>query len=331
MLAGLLVVPAFSAPQSDSRAPAQPGTVNYIEGQASIGGQSLDQNSVGTALQIGQTLETQNGRAEILLTPGVFLRVDHNSAITMDAGDLANIHLTLQRGRAIAEVDQIFKDNNIAIAVGGANARLIKSGLYEFDTNLGIRTFDGQVKVEVNGKQIDVDGGHQLALNTNDKLKAHGFDKKSNEDDFYRWASLRSSYLAEANVNTARLYANGGPGWYGQGWYWSPWYSAYTWLPGDGIFWDPFGWGFFAPGFVGYAPYYGYGFGYAPFYGGRFGNRFGPGYHPQVMAHGALAGQQFRGGAAGGFGGGGFHGAAVGGGFHGGGGGFHGGGGGGHR
>ena len=26
-------------------------------------------------------------------------------------------------------------------------------------------------------------------------------------DDFYRWASLRSSYLAEANVDQARRYA----------------------------------------------------------------------------------------------------------------------------
>ena len=114
-----------------------------------------------------------------------------------------------------------------------------------------------------------------------------------------------------------------------------PYTAAYTWLPGDGIFWDPFGWGFFAPGFVGFAPYYGYGFGFAPFYGGRFGHGFGPGYHPPVVARGDFAGHEFRGGAAvgaaRGFSGGGFHGAAVGGGFHGGGGGFHGGGGGGHR
>ena len=55
----------------------------------------------------------------------------------------------------------------------------------------------------------------------------------------------------------ARQYYAGGPGWYGPGWYWDPWFWSYTWLPGDGIFYSPFGWGFYSPWYVGYAPYYG--------------------------------------------------------------------------
>ena len=81
-------------------------------------------------------------------------------------------------------------------------------------------------------------------------------------DDFYRWASLRSSYLADANVDAAEAYAGSGgwrPGsWYGDGWYWDPWFDAYTFLPGDGIFFDPFGWGFYSPWC---APYFGFGYG----------------------------------------------------------------------
>jgi hypothetical protein len=57
--------------------------------------------------------------------------------------------------------------------------------------------------------------------------------------------------LAEANVDAARRYA-GASGfapyvWYGDGWYWNPWFSAYTFIPGDGIFFDPFSWGFCSP------------------------------------------------------------------------------------
>ena len=52
---------------------------------------------------------------------------------------------------------------------------------------------------------------------------------------------------AEADADTARLYVNGGPGWYGAGWYWDPWFSAYTFIPGAGIFYSPFGWGFYSP------------------------------------------------------------------------------------
>ena len=68
-LVALLSVPAWS--DTDNRQ-AVPGTLNYVEGQASIGDQTLDSKSIGVAeLGNGQVLETKNGKAEILLTPGV--------------------------------------------------------------------------------------------------------------------------------------------------------------------------------------------------------------------------------------------------------------------
>src|SRR5580658_2828088 len=72
-LAGVLCVPVWAqGPQQGARsAPAGPpqgppvGMLNYSEGQASIGGQTLSEKSVGSVqLQAGQTLATQNGRAE---------------------------------------------------------------------------------------------------------------------------------------------------------------------------------------------------------------------------------------------------------------------------
>src|ERR1700733_15486997 len=69
----------------------QPGMVNYVEGQASIGGQPLNQNSIGSArLDAGQSLANPKRRAEVLLTPGVILRIDGNSAVMMNSPDLAD-------------------------------------------------------------------------------------------------------------------------------------------------------------------------------------------------------------------------------------------------
>ena len=85
-------------------------------------------------------------------------------------------------------------------------------------------------------------------LATNRPIKAQKFDKKELEaEDLYRWTSLRSGYLAEANVDYAPD-SFGGNGWFGEGWYWDPWFDAYTFLPGDGIFFSPFGWVFIRPG-----------------------------------------------------------------------------------
>src|SRR5258708_19297586 len=60
------------------------GLVHFFEGSVSIDGQPLEQR-FGRFCDIkpGSELRTDQGRAEVLLTPGVFLRVDENSSIRM--------------------------------------------------------------------------------------------------------------------------------------------------------------------------------------------------------------------------------------------------------
>lgn len=312
--------------------PAVPGTVNYIEGQAAINGQPVNPNAIGSlALQPGQTFATRNGRAEILLTPGVFVRLGANSMATMISPDPANPEVRLDRGRALVEVDGILKANSIRIVAAGRVVQLQTKGLYDFDADSRqLRVFDGRAAVLAPDREIHVQGGHEVSM-MDPRLKARDFDKRAYEDEMYRWSSLRSSYLAQANIEMARAYY-GGNGWapspwVGPNWYWDPWYSAYTWLPGDGIFWNPWGFGFYSPLFVFRAPFIGF--------GGGFHN-FGPGFRPsaamvRVAAANGFSGAHAGAGASGfarsggGMSGGGFHGGGGGGGFHGG------GGGGGHR
>jgi hypothetical protein len=214
------------------------------------------------------------------------------------------------------EVDQIYQQNNIRISQPGATTRVVKTGLYDFDAaNQQVRVFDGKADVTAGDHETTVKGGHEVALNTDGKIKAQGFDKKDVErsDDLYRWSSLRSEYLSEANVDTARLYvANGwyGPGWWGPGWYWDPWYSGFTFVPGAGLFYNPFGWGFYSPLLVYRAPVVA---GHVPHaFNGSRPVAIGSGFHNHAVT-------TFRGGArAGGFGstaamraGGGFHGGGM--------------------
>ncbi len=311
------------APPNQNARTAQIGAINYVEGQASISGQELSPKSVGSAvLEGGQVLTTESGRVEILLTPGVFFRVDHNSAVKMVAPDLADTQVALLKGRAMVEVTDISKNNNIRVDENDASVQLLKRGLYDFDADhYQVRVFKGNAEVFANDHKIGLGEHHELTLNTGEKLKPKDFNDKLYADDFFRWSGLRSGYLAEADADTARLYVNGGPGWLGAGWYWSPWYDAYTFIPGDGIFYSPFGWGFYSPFAVYGSPFFygGWG-GYGHYH--HFNEMHGPyghGFEPRGGFHGAV---------------GGFHGS-VGGGFHGGGGfgggGFHGGGGGGHH
>jgi hypothetical protein len=332
--------------------------LNYVEGQVYVADQLLDQNSVGkTNVQVGQSLRTETGKAEILLTPGVFLREGDNSSLEVVAASLTDTEVRLTRGHAMVEVDQIYPQNNLRVVEGNATVRITKPGLYDFDLQQNqIRVFDGEATVQDGDKQIKLKGGYDLSLAANAPEKSAKFNKKAlNGDDLYRWSSLRSDYVAEANVDAARIvvadgwyggYGAGywgagwgwGPGW--GGWYWDPYFSAFTFMPGGGIFYSPFGWGFYSPGFV-YR---------APFYGGHFSHTFnagnvrawGGGQHyasSGSYAHGVYTGAGAERGAfhsgpsvtagssyaSAAHAGGGFH-SSGGGGFHGGGGGgFHGG------
>jgi hypothetical protein len=292
---------------------ARPGTLNYVEGQASIEGRQLLPQSVGnTTLEAGQVLATANGKAEVLLTPGIFLRLGNDSTVQMVSTDLTHTEVKLEQGRANVEVDQIYPQNTVLIDLKNGQTQVLKNGLYAFDAaNATLRVFDGKAAVypgtntQANVKPIDVKGGHQLVLN-GEPFKPQGFNKdQAKNDPFYKWSSLRSEYLGEANLNLAEQYA-AYPGFY-PGWYWAGGPYGYTWLPGDGLFWSPFGYGF-------YSPFYIRGGGFI--YGGGYGRGFYRGGYP--------AGG-YRGGAVRAQGAAGFHGAGGGGGFHGG------GGGGGHR
>jgi hypothetical protein len=320
-----LLAPVLMLGQSAN--PAVPGTLNYVEGQVSINGQVVNELSASsTQLRAGQVVATGNGRAEILLTPGVFLRLGDNSAVSMVSPDLARTEVELLKGRADVEVDQLYKQNNLLVKINVDETRLLKTGLYAFNFENGtVRVFDGEASVlPVNGQQkpVVVKKGHELAMNGEGE-KPKDFDQKASEDALYNWSSLRSQYLGEANVQLASAY-EGAPG-FAPGWFWDAGLYGYTWLPGDGAFFNPFGYGFYSPyylfdgGFV-----YGYGHGY-----GRGGYRGGY-RNGQTSFHGERAAGGFHGGNGSAFqGGAGFHGG--GGGFQGGAGGFHGGGGGGHR
>ena len=334
--------------RADSHPAGRPGTLNYVEGHAFVGTKALDAKSIGSVeVDPGQTLSTEKGKAEILLTPGVFFRLGEQSSATMISSGLTDTRMSVDHGEALVEVAEIHPENNLEILENGKATELLKVGLYDFNQNLSVvRVLDGEAMAMDGGKNVKIKSGHMVDLGVDNSVKARKFDKKEIEaEDLYHWTSLRSSYLAEANADYAPTYSFGGFGWFGDGWYWDPWFDAYTFIPGDGIFCSPFGWGF-------YSPWYAYG---APFYGGgHFYHHFnpaygawGPGAHyrpPANYGRGVhygprygLTGRSSRGSVhTGGFHGAGSHGGGFhggGGGFHGGGGGFHGGGGGGggHR
>jgi hypothetical protein len=287
---GTLCASAFGAN------PARPGTLNYVEGSAYLADKPLTPQAVGsTELDPGQVLSTGQGKAEILLTPGVFLRLDDNSSVKMISADLTLTQVGLLHGRASVEADEIHPQNDIQIVTGGVPTEVLKTGLYEFNANTDMaQVFSGKAAIhEGEDKWVVVKSHHELVLNAGDPQKPQNFDTRAAEDEFYNWSSLRSQYLSEANVQLSQEYGAYG---FAPGWYWDPYYFDYTFF-GPYPFYSPFGWGFYPFGWGG-------GF-YGGYYGGRgFGGRgyAGGGFHGGGFDGG---GGGFHGGGGGGFGGGG--------------------------
>jgi hypothetical protein len=223
----------------------------------------------------------------VLLTPGVFLRLDNNSTAKMISPDLALTQVELEKGRAGIEVDEIHDQNDLQVIDAGVTTRLNKQGYYEFDADHPeAMVFKGEAHVQVgDNKWEKIKGEHELALNNGQLAheKAQKFDKDDAQDELYNWNSLRSQYMAEANNQMASQYT--GP-YAGPGWYWDPWSFGYAYM-GMGPFASPFGWGFYPYGWGGY-PYWGGVTYYRPL--GRIHHGYVGGVHHGYVHHGYVGG-----------------------------------------
>ncbi|HEY6393300.1 MAG TPA: hypothetical protein VIX89_18605 [Bryobacteraceae bacterium] len=244
---------------------AHSGVVHYVEGTAYIGAERVDPK-FGQFPDIKQDQEfrTEEGRAEILLTPGVFLRVGENSAIRMVSNKLSDTRVEVLKGSAMVECDDIAKDNAIMLLYKGNTMILVKHGLYRVETNPArFQVYDGEAIVKGESGQLTLKGGKETVLQG--VLMAENFDKKAT-DDLYLWSNRRAGYLARANVSSAMSMRNGdygygsgygfGPGFgFGFGgayslngcWRWNPMFGMYTWVPYRGIGYSPFGYNFWSP------------------------------------------------------------------------------------
>ena len=238
---------------------AHSGVIHYVEGDVTIDGTAVHPKFAEFPdVKSGQVLATEEGRVEVLLTPGVFLRLTENSSVRMISNALANTRLELVSGSALIEVAELLEHNAIAFDAAGAHIALAKKGLYRIDASPAqLRVYDGQAAVALGADSLIARKGHQIDLDTA-KLVDARFDAKDT-DAFYRWSSRRADYVAAANLISARVASNSeyssGFASSPSGWSWNPYFGMYTFLPANGVYFSPFGAAFYSPGAVNYFYY----------------------------------------------------------------------------
>jgi hypothetical protein len=261
---------------------ARSGLIHYVEGEVYVAGQPVETKfGVFPEVKENQQLATEEGRAEVLLTPGVFLRLGENSSFRMITNRLIDTRLEFLSGSAVIEAEDIGKDNSVTVVYRDATIHPTKKGVYRFDAGENeLRVYDGLAEVTSGDQTVEVKEGHLIALDT---LAVRKFDRTVT-DALNRWSERRDEYVSMANVeaaNTLRTSMFGGDyspfagnyGPFASGWYWNPFFGMYSYVPGfGGMFYSPYGNAFFSPfgvyqaGLFYYPGFYGNS-GYAPYFG----------------------------------------------------------------
>jgi hypothetical protein len=289
ILTGLFITAIYAMPQNYTIS-AKPGGVNYVEGNVFLDGKAISpQNLKATFVNANETISTDIGKAEVLLSPGVFLRLGANSRVRMVSPSLTDTQLELIAGEMMIEADDIVKDSQVTVLDHGGSVLIDRNGLYRFTAgdSAKVAVLEGKANVLNGDRKTEIGKGHEVLL-AESGLKAKKFDPKA-EDELYAWSNVRSEYNAASSYQAAQdvnasSYGGvwGGYGFSGfsnPGWFWNSGFNSWAWLPGSGAFYSPFGYGFYSPMAVGYAPVM-----YAPIYGGGGGGGYRRGQLPTKAA-----------------------------------------------
>ena len=271
---------AVPARGSDARVvSARAGGVNFVSGEVTFRrarAKGWQQLTTSDELKDGDAVRTGAGAfAEILLSPGSYLRLGENAELEMSSTASDHLRVRLNGGSAVVEATG-YDDLRILIAVETPREMvgILRAGIYRVNvpsadaTEVFVRKGRAQV-----GEQL-VKGG-KVARAGASGVEVAKFDKKS-EDTFDLWSRDRAKELARANsrlqsrqVKTMLsafafddpffvrrlaglwLWSGAGScytfmpfyyGWsspYGYGYGWVPTFSNFAWCPcGGGGFYD---------------------------------------------------------------------------------------------
>ena len=260
---------------------ARAGGVNAVTGRASMlphGNGEWRQLTIKEDLEAGDLVKTGvDGRVEMLLNPGSYLRVGENSEFELSDNSLENLELRLIKGTAIVEVTGA-DDEDLFIGITTPHTRMsiVRRGLYRVsvvpgdNTELIVRK--GRVMLE--GSHTKVKGGNKVVFSSNSfsVAKLENTDTKKS-DALDGWSKDRAHILAKENsrVNDRTLNAlsrSFDDDWFSRSrfrqrgfgfWLYSARSNCYTFIPYYGSYGSPYGGGYSRSIFAGGFGSWGYG------------------------------------------------------------------------
>ena len=263
---GLFVASAIPAQERVSKSSvadkyvisAKAGGVNLVEGTVTVarsnntGGPLLK----GDRVEIGDRVSTaMDGRVELLMNPGSYLRLGGNSSLEFMTTGLDDLQIKLDRGRAMFEVLATDKFKVQVITPKGRVA-MIESGIYRIDLKADgtgtIAVTEGKAEVgQANLTPVKAGRTATIGIET---VAVAKFDR-GKRDELAQWSRSRAKDLAKMtsslrnnDVRNSLLSSFNRGRWglfdsFGL-WVYNPFGGAYCFLPFGRDWYSPYGYGY---------------------------------------------------------------------------------------
>jgi len=112
------------------------GIVYFFEGAVYLGDQPLESHpGKFSSVPQGAELRTAEGRAEVLLTPGVFVRIGERSTIRMVANKLSDTRVELLAGSAVVDSAEPSSDTSVTLVYRKWSVHFLERGVYRIDSD----------------------------------------------------------------------------------------------------------------------------------------------------------------------------------------------------
>jgi hypothetical protein len=142
------------------------GIVHFFEGAVYLGDQPLESHPGRfSSIPTGAELRTADGRAEVLLTPSVFLRLGERSTIRMIANELSDTRVELLSGSAVVDTAEPTPRTSVTLIYSNWSVRFPERGQYRIDCDparLWVLQGKAEVSTQANVKPISVGQGMSL-------------------------------------------------------------------------------------------------------------------------------------------------------------------------
>lgn len=263
-----LIVPTFAFAQDVNKKAsaasslylisAKAGGVNYTSGIVSIerNGKKDGFLKKGDEVEVGDKVSTQTeGKAEILLNPGSYIRLAGDSQFEFLSTSLDDLQIQVNKGSAIFEVIAD-KDFTVTIKMPNSKFYLISAGVFRVDV---LDSGDGKIsvwkgKAQVGDTKATVVKSGKTATQNGTTVAVEKFDRDK-KGEFDNWSRDRAKEIAKVNAklmdrqmrrslinsfnNNMWSSANG----YGL-WVQDPFSRSYSFLPFSYGWSSPYGFGY---------------------------------------------------------------------------------------